>query len=251
MNNLCPKFNFEKITGNVISHPQGFISLGHTAFIPPWSDPNIHRHNHSEEYYFLLNGQLNLFINDFRITLFPREILVVRPDVPHAVLGGEGEIEYFGIRTPALSDKQVVGELKTNAPLSHEAERLASGEWGHRIPLDLPQHKNCWLIGMGLAIYKSQHLSLAYLDFPTEETANAGIGTRHQLHLHEKSWEYYAVLQGEKVLTVENEQVPIHVGEILVVPPNVKHTIHSRQAPYRGFTLRVPVELSDKVVIES
>lgn len=67
--------------------------------------------------------------------------MMVRPDVPHAVFGGTGKIEYFGIRTPALNDKQVVGQLKTDKPLLPENERLISGKWGHRIPLDMPQHK--------------------------------------------------------------------------------------------------------------
>jgi mannose-6-phosphate isomerase-like protein (cupin superfamily) len=250
MHNTCSRFDFQNVTGNVVTHPQRLISIGHTASVSPWSDPNIHQHNLSEEYYFLLKGQLNLVVNNFRITLHPNEILMVRPEVPHAVFGGIGKIEYFGIRTPALDDKQVVSELNTHAPLLFERERLVSGAWGHRIPLDMPQHINCWLIGAGSALFKSTHLVMAYLDFPTHETANAGIGTRHQLHFHQKSWEYYTVLKGEKILSIENAQVSIHSGEILVVPPNVRHTLHSRRAPFQGFTIRVPIELNDKIVVE-
>ena len=251
VDNGCFKFEFQKVTGNVISHPQRLISIGHTALVSPWSDPNIHKHNFSEEYYLLFNGLLNLVINDFCITLQSHETLMVSPNVPHAVFGGTGKIEYFGIRTPALNDKQVVSELKTDVPLLYENERLISGEWGQRIPLDIPQHKNCWLIGAGSALYKSQHLVMAYLDFPTHEEANAGIGTRHQLHFHQKSWEYYTVLMGEKILLINNEQVRIRVGETLAVPPNVKHTLYSRKAPFQGFTIRVPVELDDKIVVET
>ena len=175
---------------------------------------------------------------------------MVQPMVPHAILGGIGRIEHFGIRAPAFDDKEIMGELEREVPPSYENERLISGKWGHRIPLDMQRHKNCWLIGAGSALYRSQHLSMAYLDFPTEETANAGIGSRHQLHLHEKSWEYYAVLEGEKILLIENRQVTVNAGEIVEVPPNVKHTLHSRRAPFIGFTLRVPVQLDDKIVVE-
>ena len=248
--NDCSKYDYKKITGNVVSHPQNLISIGHSAFVSPWSDPSIHQHNLSEEYYFLLNGQLDLVMEGFCITLQPNEILMVKPNVPHAVFGGTGKIEYFGIRTPALDDKQVVSELKTDAPLIHESDRLVSGEWGHRIPLDLPQHKNCWLFGAGSALYTSQHFVMAYLDFPTHETANEGIGTRHQLHFHQNSWEYYAILVGEITLLIDAVQVSIRPGEILAVPPKVKHTLFSRQAPYKGFTIRVPVELNDKIVVE-
>jgi mannose-6-phosphate isomerase-like protein (cupin superfamily) len=251
MYNDCPKLDYRKVTGNVVSHPQRLISIGHTAFISPWSDPNIHKHNVSEEYYLLFHGQLNLVIKDFYITLQPNEILMVRPNVAHAVVDGKDKIEYFGIRTPAFEDKEVVSELKIDIQHLYESERLVSGDWGCRIPLDMPQHKNCWLFGAGSALYKSQHLVMAYLDFPTHEAANAGIGTRHQLHLHQKSWEYYAVLSGEQTLLIEDTQVSIKPGEILAVPPNVKHTLYSRQAPYRGFTIRVPVELNDKIVVEA
>ena len=251
MHNEISKYEFQKVTGHIVRHPQSLISIGHTALVSPWNDPNIHKHNTSEEYYFLWKGQLNLAINDFQITLQPREILMVKPETPHAVIGGKSRIEYFGIRAPALHDKQVVGELKTDVPLLCENERLISGEWGFRVPLDVPNHKNCWLFGAGSALYESQHLVMAYLDFPTQEAANAGIGTRHQLHLHQKSWEYYTVLKGEKTLLIDNVQTHIHAGEMLAVPPNVKHTLYNRQAPYQGFTIRVPVELDDKILVET
>lgn len=92
---------------------------------------------------------------------------------------------------------------------------------------------------------------MAYLDFPTQETANAGIGTRHQLHFHQRSWAYYAVLSGEKTLLTDDTQVSIQPGQILAVPPTVKDRLYSRQAPYKGFTVRVPVELNDKIVVEA
>jgi len=251
MDTPCLKVDFRKVTGNVISHPRDLISIGHTALVPPWSDPALHQHSLSEEYYLLLKGQMNLVVGRVGITLQPNEILFVKPNVPHAVIGGAGSIEYFGIRAPALHDKQVVSELTEGFPFLHEDERLISAEWGYRIPLDLPQHTNRWLIGAGSALYPSEHLILAYLNFLTQAAANAGIGTRHQLHLHQKSWEYYIVLQGEKVLLVEREPVPLHAGEMLVIPPNVNHTLFSRQAPFLGFTMRVPVELNDKVVVET
>jgi len=85
------------------------------------------------------------------------------------------------------------------------------------------------------------------MNFPTTEAASAGIGTRHRLHLHQRSWEYYAVLKGTKTLRIEDELVEVKAGEILEVPPQVRHTLFGRQAPYVGFTCRVPGELDDKI----
>ena len=244
------KYDFLNTTGYIVDHPQRLIAIGHTASVSPWGDPNIHQHGISEEYYFLRKGQLEILVRDIQITLHPSEILMIKPGVPHAIVGGTGKIEHFGIRAPASDDKQVVGELGRKAPPLYENERLIANEWGYRIPLNMTRHKNCWLFGVGSALYNSQHLIMAFLDFPTNETANAGIGTRHQLHFHQRSWEYYTVLEGIKTLQIEETLVAIYAGEILTVPPNVKHTLHSRQAPYQGFTIRVPVESNDKVVVE-
>ena len=139
--------NFQDATGYVLRNPQKLIAFGHTASIDPWCDPNVHLHTHSEEYFFLRKGELRFSIDDFQLILHANEILMVYPGVPHAILGGTGRIEHFGIRTPDRDDKQIVGELKQDLPFLDESQRLISGEWGHRIPLDLPQHKNCWLIG--------------------------------------------------------------------------------------------------------
>jgi mannose-6-phosphate isomerase-like protein (cupin superfamily) len=79
------------------------------------------------------------------------------------------------------------------------------------------------------------------VEFATDAAANAGLGTRHRLHLHRESWEYYVVLNGAKTLQIEDEVVTIRSGEMLEVAPGVKHTLRSRQAPYRGFTFRIPL----------
>lgn len=244
------RFDFQDTTGCILEHPQQLISIRHTASISPWKDTNLHQHDFSEEYYFLRKGQLEFLIRDFRLTLHPNEILMVKQAIPHAIVGGAGPIEHFEIRTPAPADERIAGEPVTHAPYLSEKERSISGDWGQRIPLDMPEHQNCWLIGAGSALYKSGHLIMAYLDFPTEAEANAGMGTRHQLHLHQKSWEYYVVLKGEKdILLIEDTYVTIRAGEILEVPPNLSHTLYSRKAPFQGFTIRVPVELNDKIIV--
>jgi len=224
------------------------VGIGHTAHGVPWTDPGVHLHRESEECYLLLQGELRFLVAGSLLTLRSREMLLVKPGIPHAIVGGEGPIEHFGIRTPALDDKETVGEIPRELPpLSEERERELRREWGYRIPLETARNQNCWLIGAGTARFQSPHMIFAFLAFPTEEAANAGIGTRHRLHIHQRSWEYYAAFEGTKTLQIEDKLVTIGPGEILEVPPEVAHTLHSRQAPYEGFTLRVPVELHDKI----
>jgi mannose-6-phosphate isomerase-like protein (cupin superfamily) len=188
-------------------------------------------------------------VSGIPMTLKSYELLMIKPEIPHAIQGGEDMIEHFGIRALYLDDKQILDRALMKANLQFEDQRLFSGSWGHHIPLNLDQHKNCWLIGAGSARFHSQHMIMAYLDFPTFSSANAGIGTRHRLHLHRKSWEYYTVLEGTKTLQIENQLVTVEAGHILEVPPEVKHVLHSRTAPFKGFTIRVPVALNDKIEI--
>jgi mannose-6-phosphate isomerase-like protein (cupin superfamily) len=191
---------------------------------------------------------MDLYVDGALVTLQPNELLMVLPGVPHAVLGGRGAIEYFGFRAPYLNDKQNVGDIPSRIPNVPEQERELTADWGCRIPLTAAEHQNRWLIGWGAAKYKSEHLIVAYLNFPTMEAANVGIGTRLRMHYHRTAWEYYVALAGRKVLQVEEELVDVDAGEILEVPPMVRHNVHHREAPYEGFTLRAPVTGDDDKV---
>ncbi len=247
------KYTFQGRSGYIIdaSHgaPHELVAVCHSASVTPWADPAIHLHENSEEYYFLLQGKLHFLVAGTSLTLRPKEILMVKAQVPHAIVGGEGLIEHFGIRAPAPRDKQPTGEIPQELPpVVEERERELRRDWGYRMPLEAARNQNCWLIGVGVARFQSSHLIMAFLNFPTTEAANAGVGTRNRPHLHEKSWEHYAVLKGSKTLLIEDELVKIKAGEILAVSPQVCHTLYNRQAPYEGFTFRVPIlGSSDKV----
>jgi mannose-6-phosphate isomerase-like protein (cupin superfamily) len=248
----CTIHRFQGYTGYVLAGGKPgttheLLAVRHSASVTPWADPDVHLHLASEEYYVLLQGSLLLLVAGQLVSLRPNEILMVRPGVPHAIVEGTGLIEHFGFRAPAVGDRQIVGEKPQQLPArAEEAKRELCCDWGFRIPLGEVKNQNCWLVGFGTARFPSSHLILAYLSFPTFESANAGIGTRHRLHLHQESWEYYLVLEGCKTLQIEDGLVEINAGEMVEVLPGVKHTLVSRQAPYRGFTLRVPA-LSDKV----
>ncbi|MEW6405037.1 MAG: cupin domain-containing protein [Chloroflexota bacterium] len=246
------KYTFQGRSGYIIgssnaSTAHQLVAVRHTSSVTPWTDPEIHKHENSEEYYILLQGELRLLVAESSVTLKPREILAVKPQVAHAIIGGEGPIEHFGIRAPNLNDKHIVGEIPQRLLQGIEEERELQRDWGFRVSLEVAKNRNCWLIGAGAARFHSPHLIFAYLDFPTAEAASAGMGTRHRLHFHQRSWEYYAVLKGTSTLQVDNELVRIEAGEILEVSPQVSHTLHGRQAPFEGFTFRVPAELNDKV----
>jgi mannose-6-phosphate isomerase-like protein (cupin superfamily) len=222
------------------------VTIRHSASVPPWTDRDIHLHSDSEEYYFLFQGELRLLVDGGVFTLRPREVLMLKPQVPHAIVGGDGPIEHFVLRMPAPDDRRTVGEMPSMFPsVTDEAQRELQSDWGCRVPLTEEVHQNCWLFGVGRAHFHSDYMCLAYLSFPTIESVNAD-GHSHRLHAHQESWEYYTVLRGTRTLQVEEELVGIRAGEILEVPPRVGHVLHATDPPFEGFTFRVP-RLNDKI----
>ena len=233
---------FEGVSGILLapeSGGHGFVAVRHSADEPSWSDSGTHVHARSDEIYLLLKGRLDLIVAGGSISLSPGEMLLVRAGIPHGVVGGAGPIEHIGFRAPALDDRDTGPTLPGSVPLQ-------PGEWGHHISLREPEARNCWLLGVGAARFHSPHLLLAYLDFPMQAEAVAGLGTRLQMHAHRASWEHYLCLRGSKTLIVEGDIVEIHPGQMLVVAPGARHNVIDRRAPYAGFTFRAPI-LDDKV----
>jgi mannose-6-phosphate isomerase-like protein (cupin superfamily) len=244
------KYTFCGYSGYVITPDDAghnLLAVRHGAMVEPWVDGDVHCHQEAEEYYFLVHGGLWIMVDGKVLSLKPLEMLMVRPGIPHSIVKGEGLIEHFVFRAPAGDDRVSVGEVPRAAPLESEDKREFCGEWGYRLSVAELHNQNCWLFGVGHARFHTSHLILAYIDFPTEE-AGAGNGHRHRLHLHRESWEYYVALEGAQSLRVEDEVVSISAGEMLEVPPGVRHVLQSRKTPYRGMTFRVPIlDHNDKV----
>jgi mannose-6-phosphate isomerase-like protein (cupin superfamily) len=147
---------------------------------------------------------------------------------------------------PAAEDRQVMDRTPGDAAAVAEwGKRVLQREWGCRVPLAEARYQNCWLFGVGQAHFRSDVMCLAYLDFPSAESLGAD-DHRHRLHLHRESWEFYVVLQGTRVLRIEQELAEVSAGEVLAVPPRVKHVLHGTETPFVGFTFRTPL-LNDKV----
>ncbi len=247
------KYVFRGCTGYIVAPwisgvNHDLVTIRHSASVPPWIDQDIHLHSDSEEYYFLFQGELQLLVDGSVFTLKPREVLMVKPRVPHAVVGGDGPIVHFVILMPAPDDRQTMGKTPSVLPpATDEAKRELQFGWGCRVPLTEAWYQNCWLFGVGQARFHSDHTCLAYLSHPTDESADENWRNHpHRLHLHQESYEYYTVLKGKKTLQVENQFVEINAGETLAIPAGTKHVARTIHTPYEGFTFRVP-RLDDKV----
>jgi mannose-6-phosphate isomerase-like protein (cupin superfamily) len=189
-----------------------------------------------------------LLVGEDLVTVQPNEFLQVRAGVPHAIVKGEGVIEHFILRFPAVEDKRVLSKLPTKFPPPLECGgRTLQRKWGCRVSVDESANRDCWLFGVGQAKFHSLHMCLAFMRYPTQKFADQYRHAYHHCyHAHLESWEFYTVLQGVKVLRIGDEIIPVQAGEILQVNPGVKHVFHEMVAPFEGFTFRTPL-VEDKV----
>jgi mannose-6-phosphate isomerase-like protein (cupin superfamily) len=238
----CRKLVFRDHSGYLVNpapSEAGAVGLGHTARRPAWSDPAIHIHELSEELYLLIVGELSFVIGSQVLSLRGGELLLVRPQVPHAIIGGRGPIEHFGIRAPAPPDKRPVDALPSLAgPAVEEQQRELVRDWGFRAVVGAAGSHNAWLVGAPPAPFASERLSLAVLDLPDvsewREVARR-LGERR-----DDEWEYHIVLAGGVALASGVGPVACEAGELIEVAPGVRCGEPTWGTPYRGIAVRVP-----------
>jgi hypothetical protein len=152
-------------------------------------DGDMHLHRDSEELYVQVHGELHLLVDGSFFTLKPGEVLMVKPQIPHAVVGGGGPIEHFVLRTPAVDDRQTMGKIPPEPPhAADEVRRELQGDWGCRVALTEARNQNCWLFGFGEARFNADKLCLAYMNFPTGESAKSTLGKSWKCRLESNMW---------------------------------------------------------------
>jgi mannose-6-phosphate isomerase-like protein (cupin superfamily) len=60
-------------------------------------------------------------------------------------------------------------------------------------------------------------------------------GGRTRPHRHRESEEFYYVLEGEGVMTIETEEAPVGPGDAILIPPGARHSLRNTGAA----TLRI------------
>ena len=72
-----------------------------------------------------------------------------------------------------------------------------------------------------------------------------------ELHLHRSAQQFFFILSGEVTMELEREQIRLHAGEGLHIPPGVRHRIRnqSREAA-RFLVISQPPSHGDRVVKE-
>lgn len=230
------------------------LKLGRTNFREPWHDGKIHFHTSAQEIYFIVKGEIWLIIDNKPLILHERNILLVQPNIPHAVVGGKGTIQHYMMKIPHSNDEKIVlNEAPSKEDFLSEYKRNneeINQNGCFLADLSMVENQNCWLIGYGSAKYHSEHFVLAYIYYKDEIQFSKEIHP-NQLHYHKESEEWYFVLNGSQKLQIGNEEITIKKNHLLKIPENIPHKLISYDYPYEGMTIRTPNKIGDKVILNN
>jgi quercetin dioxygenase-like cupin family protein len=77
--------------------------------------------------------------------------------------------------------------------------------------------------------------------------ANKGINERH---FHSQMYEVYLVAKGKSIAVVNDKDLALEAGDVLVIEPGEVHTFVDSSADYLHFVINTPVVPGDKHIVE-
>ena len=102
------------------------------------------------------------------------------------------------------------------------------------------------MFGKGEALYNSDFMSMRY-----NETEKGWTEADPYLHYHKEAEEYYISLEGSLIVQIDNSFIKLEPHQLLKVNPKVPHGVVNVETPFRGFTIRVPSSIGDKIVLKN
>ena len=259
-------FNLNELNGWIIGsefdekspYYSSLFQLGRTNYLYPWKDPKFHYHTKSVEVYLVLHGELWILIDENAVKLKEKSILLVRPGIFHAVIGGKGLIQHYGMKVPSKGDKKVIKEENddyekliksiSKSSFNERSYHQLNPNHGFIADLKVESNINCWLIGLWDVKYETEKFCFAYINFETLEERNAHTHQDH-LHYHSESTEWYFSFKNSQELFVKDKIVKVPEGCLLKIPKGVPHKQLSLSFPFEGATIRTPI-LDDKIIIK-
>ena len=93
---------------------------------------------------------------------------------------------------------------------------------------------------------KGWYTELFHPDLPAIGFANQGINEKHY---HTQLREVYLIVRGSSTIVVNDQQVTLNAGDVIVVEPGEVHTFVDNTPDYFHFVLHCPLVRGDKVLV--
>jgi len=207
-----------------------------------WRDDVPHLHTGSEEYFIVLQGRLDVLIHGSPVSIEPYQLVGVRANVSHQVIGGQAPITNFLIRVPGNR----VDKVSLDFPIPpFSSEDIQDGI----MRINLQEPHDDYLLGACLPSTHANYSPL--LDFTCVWGVEPAQEWRHErLHVHRLREEYYFVLNGCLIFEVDGSVISVNAGQILRVRPGAVHKVVGGTGPVDVLFVRVPGGRGDKTVLE-
>jgi mannose-6-phosphate isomerase-like protein (cupin superfamily) len=99
----------------------GALGLAETLSAPPGVMPPLHVHHHSDEAFYVLEGELTVYTPGEQVTLRPGDYLLAPRRIPHTYRVGDQPARWLVMSIPAGLERFMVAVSKLAAP---DPERL-------------------------------------------------------------------------------------------------------------------------------
>jgi mannose-6-phosphate isomerase-like protein (cupin superfamily) len=217
-----------------------YLDIGYNQVSKPWRDEAPHYHSVSEEYFVVLQGQIDMLVEGEIVQVKPRELLAMRSEVTHQVIGGSAPIENFLFRVPGG------GKDKVLAPAGEPGGR-ATGQGSKPVLLDI--HQRFSEYPLGACLPETHPFFSPLLDFTCVWGVDPALEwAQEQLHVHSVREEYYILLRGSLDFAIGTATVSVRAGQIFGVRPGAVHKVLGGNGPVDLLFVRVPGGRGDKIV---
>ena len=95
------------------------VEIGYSHINAACNEETPHFHKGSDQYYIMLNGQLDLRANNSQFHVRPGQLFGIRSGVVHQIIGGTLPIENFFIQVPGRGGDEIclpVGDQENRSP---------------------------------------------------------------------------------------------------------------------------------------
>jgi quercetin dioxygenase-like cupin family protein len=104
----------------------GAFGLVETLSAPPGSMPPLHVHDHTDEGFYVLEGELTLYTPGDRLTLRAGDYVLAPHGVPHTYRVGEHAARWLTMSLPAGHEAFVAAVSALTAPAPERLARIAA-----------------------------------------------------------------------------------------------------------------------------
>jgi mannose-6-phosphate isomerase-like protein (cupin superfamily) len=221
------------------------LHVTHSRYGPHRDGADLHVHRRHTDVFYVLDGELTVRLGpeDQQVRVASGTLVRVPPLVVHGFRNaGHDDVAYLNLHAPGARFADYLRALRDGvaAPSDYDQEDppadggapVAAAQMGHVELLEDSAHRRVELLADG------------------DEAAIARVrteaGDAPPVHVHQRHLEAFYVLDGELVLTVAGEEIPVPAGTWAQVAPGVAHTVanpvpatflnvHAPNAGFGGF----------------